>query len=56
MVSSTDLSAAKPQIHVADDFHCSTTLPAYEIALHLQVTLHVTALPHSTPLEGDRSS
>ena len=55
MVSSTDLSAAKPWIHVADDFHCSTTLLAYETALHLQVTLHVTALPRSTPLEGDRS-
>ena len=36
-VTSVDLSAAKAWVNAAEDFHHSTTLPAYETALRLLV-------------------
>ena len=59
MVSSADLSAARTWIHVAEHFHHSTTLLAYETYLHL-LTHHVATLPplpqHRTVLKGLTSS
>ena len=43
-VSSNDLSAAKAWVNAAEDFHHSTTLPAYETALRLLVQ-HLTTFP-----------
>ena len=43
-VTSVDLSAAKAWVNAAEDFHHSTTLPAYETALRLLVQ-HLAAFP-----------
>ena len=59
MVSSTDLSAARAWIRVAEDFHHPTTLLAYQTYLRL-LTHHVVTLPplpqHRTILKGITSS
>ena len=44
VVSSSDLSAAKAWIHVAEDFHHPTTLLAYETSLRLLIQ-HLATLP-----------
>ena len=59
MVSSTDLSAARTWIRVAENFHHPTTLLAYQTCLRL-LTHHVATLPplprHRTLLRGLTSS